>query len=617
MPRCSGLRTGSASRARPAAADVSLRRDLRRLRDGLGALRPHAKGEGGRLALGALCGALAVGFHLLRPWPLKWMVDGLAGAAAGPPVARWAVDTGLAGSLALAAGFVALTAGYSYATYLQVLLLNGAGNRVAFRFRSALFAHIMRQPLTFHESRDVGELLTRIVYDTSRFRRGVNAIVVMLPRTLLLFAGTIAVLLWLSPPLAAVLGIGALTAFVTMHRRGRRIVRAAKKQRRKEGAVAALVADELHAIRELQTFGHGATPAQARIAHTNAKSLAGEQKVRRLAAGISMRVELLFGLSIAVTVLLASRAGGTDLFSAGDLVLFLSYALALQQPFDEFARQASRLGRTAASASRLVKLMRRVPAIVDAPGAVQVTTLRGDIAFEGVTQRSPRRARGSRKWTLKDVWAAVPAGARVAIVGGNGAGKSSLLRLALRLSDPEAGRVLIDGRDAREYGMASLRARFSVVFQDTVLFGLSVRDNIALGNPGAPEERMLAAARQAEAHRLIEGLPEGYDTVIRRRGGAFSPGERQRLAVARALLRDGDIWLLDEPVTGLDEAGAAQLTDALLAATKGRTTLWVTHDPGLAARLDLVLALDTGRLTYFGAARDYMKGRDARVPERN
>lgn len=596
---------------------MSLRRDLRQLRDGLGALRPHAKGEGGRLALGALCGALAVGFHLLRPWPLKWIVDGLSGAAAGQPVAQWAVAAGLPGSLALAAAFVGLTAAYSYATYLQVLLLNGAGNRVAFRFRSALFAHVLRQSLAFHESRDVGELLTRIVYDTSRFRRGVNAIVVTIPRTLLLFAGTLAVLLWLSPPLAAVLGMGALAAFVTMHRRGRRIVRAARKQRRKEGAVAALVADELHTIRELQTFGQGATPAQARFARTNEKSLAGEQKVRRLAAGISMRVELLFGLSIALTVLLASRAGGAGPFSAGDLVLFLSYALALQQPVDEFARQASRLGRTAASASRLVKLMRRTPAIGDAPGAVEATKLRGDVAFEGVTLRAPRRARGSRKWTLEDVWAAVPAGARVAVVGGNGAGKSSLLRLALRLSDPEAGRVLLDGRDAREYGVASLRARFSVVFQDSVLFGLTVRDNIALGNPGAPDERVLAAARQAEAHRLIEGLPEGYDTVIRRRGGAFSPGERQRLAIARALLRDGDIWLLDEPMTGLDQAAAGRLTDALLAATQGRTTLWVTHDAELARRLDLVLALDTGRLQYFGAGTDYMRRRDTRVPETN
>lgn len=598
---------------------MSVRGDVRRLRRGLAALRPHARGEGGALALGFTCGALAVVFHLLRPWPLKWILDAAAGAPGASGLVAWTRDAGTLGMLAMATAFVALTAAFAAATYWQVMLLNGVGNRVLFRFRAALFAHVLKQPLAFHERHDVGELLTRVVYDSQRFRRGVNGIIVSMAQTLLLFAGTLAVLLWLSLPLGAVLGVGAVAAFVTMYRRGRRVASAARKQRKKEGSVAALVEDELHGVREIHALGPSRTPAHDRFVERNQKSLVGEQKVRRLAAGMSLRVEILFAVTIALTVLVATRGAGVGagvgVFGAGDLVLFLTYALALRGPFDEFARQTARLGRTAASASRLVRLIQREPALADAPGATPAPPLRGDVRFEGATLRAPRRVRTARKWTLDDVWLAVPPCTRVAVMGGNGAGKSSLLRLALRLADPDAGRVLIDGRDAREYALASLRAQYSVVFQDSVLFGLSVRDNIRLGTPAASDADVALAAERAAAAELIDGLPEKYDTLVRRRGGLFSPGERQRLAIARAMLRDGRVWLLDEPTAGLDHATARQLTDALLVSTSGRTTLWVTHDPTLVPRLDLVAVLGAGRVAFTGTPADYAQWRGRRATE--
>ena len=594
---------------------MSLRGDARRIGRGLATLRPYARGEWSALALGAVLSGVAVAFHLVRPWPLKWMLDAVTSTRTHSGVARWVHDAGTTGMLTMTAAYVLLTLAFAYATYWQVMLLNGAGNHVLFRFRTALFAHLLKQPLAFHESRDVGELLTRVVFDTSRLRRGLNGLIVSMAQTVFLFVGTLIMLFWLSPALASVLGVGAIVAVYTMHRRGRRIVRAAKKQRKKEGSVAALVADELHAVRELQTFGSGASPAQARFARSNTQSLSGEQKVRRLAAGISLRIEMLFAITIALTIVIATRATGGGFFTAGDLILFLSYALALRGPFDEFAKQTARIGRTAASASRLVKLMAREPKLVDAPTAVVAPSLRGDIAFEGVSARAPKRARGSRKWSLDDVWAAIPSGMRVAVVGGNGAGKSTLLRLALRLGDPDGGRVLVDGRDVRDYAVASLRAQYSVVFQESVLFGLSVRDNISLGSPSASDDAVARAVRRAEAHELIDRLPNKYETVVRRRGGLFSPGERQRLAIARALLRDGRVWLLDEPTTALDQATSACLVEALLSATAGRTTLWVTHDRSLIPRLDFVLGLDAGRLAFAGPTLEYAEWRRSRAAE--
>lgn len=594
---------------------MALRRDARKIVRALAALRPHARGEKAALVLGASLAAVAVAFQLVRPWPIKWILDAVTGVVSQEAVVRWTRDAGTTGILALSAAYIALTAAFAIATYWQVMLLNGAGNRVLFRFRTALFAHILKQPLAFHEARDVGELLTRVVYDTQRLRRGLNGLMVSMAQTLLLFIGTLLVLLWLSPPLAAVLGVGAVAAFVAMHRRGRRIARAARKQRKKEGTIAALVSDELHGVRELHTFGPAASPAQARFARRNDRSLVGEQKVRRLAAGISVWIEVLFAATIGVTVFIATRNSGSGFFTAGDLVLFLSYALSLRGPFDEFARQTARIGRTAASASRLLKIIRRDPELTDSSGAVAAAVLRGDIEFQDVSLRVPKRARGTRKWSLDDLWADIPAGTRVAVVGGNGAGKSALLRVALRLVDPHSGRVLVDGRDIREYRVASLRAQCSVVFQDSVLFGLSVRDNIALGLPSASDEEVARAARRAGAAELIERLPEKYATLVRRRGGLFSPGERQRLAIARAMLRCGRVWLLDEPTTALDHDSAVRLTEELLTVTEGRTTLWVTHDPTLVERLDLILALDAGRVAFLGTPADYNGRRSATVPE--
>jgi len=295
----------------------------------------------------------------------------------------------------------------------------------------------------------------------------------------------------------------------------------------------------------------------------------------------------------------------TGRLTPGVLVLFFSYAMALRAPFLGFAYQTARLGRTYASADRLARIVERPAAIADAPDAVPAPPLTGEVRFEEVALKTPKVRRGGRKWTLDGLTCTLPAGQRIAVLGPNGSGKSTLLSLVLRLADPDRGTVLLDGRDLHVYTLESLRGQMSVVFQDSVLSGLSVRDNIALGRPEASTDAVQAAARTAHISRFIERLPQGYDTPVRRGGELFSGGERQRLALARALLRDGRIWLLDEPTTGLDRATAEDVTAVLFEATRGRTTLWVTHDPALIPRFDWVLVLKQGRSVFSGTPGTY------------
>lgn len=555
-------------------------------------LRPHAAGEGRALVGGAALGVATVVLQVLRPWPLKWLVDGLGGV----PVA---------GPLALAALFLLLSALGALAAYAQAMTLTGLGNRVLYRFRERLFAHLLRQPLAFHQGREVGELMTRVVYDTSRLRRGIIGLLVRVVQPMALFLASMAVLTWIDPRLAVLLLLGGGVALALMRRRGRRIAAVARKQRAKEGRLAALVGNELAAVRELQAFGVASSAVSARFAARNQRSLRQELKLQRLALGLAMRVDVAIAASVALAMWIGAGriAGGAS--TAGDLVLFLSYALALRAPFADFSQATARLGRTFACADRLERIMRREEALVDRPGAADAEGVRGALRFEDVAVRTPKRRRTDRKWSLDGVSCDLPAGRRIAVVGGNGAGKSTLLSLVLRLADPDRGRVLLDGRDLRDYALESLRGRISVVFQGAVLTGMSVRDNIALGVPDATPEAVQAAAAQADIARFVERLPQGYDTIVRRGGDLLSGGQRQRIAIARALLRDGAIWLLDEPTTGLDPAAAAQLTDRVFELTRGRTVLWVTHEPALLTRMDWVLELRDGRVAFSGPPSDF------------
>lgn len=561
-----------------------LLRQLRDLRQVLDLLRPYLPPHRRTMAVGLILTLLLLALRLAQPWPLKWIVDALTGATSVP--------IGMAGAGAL---FLLLAVAAASVEYAQVMTLVGMGNRVLYAFRADLFSHVLRQSLSFHERKAEGELLTRIIYDTTRLRKGVNHVLTRLFQTVLTFVAILIVLFRVDAPLAAVLAVAGTVALWVMAQGGYRVRNAARKNRKREGKLAALVAEELISIREIHAFRSGQA-AGGLFERLNRKSLKQESKVRRLGSGMLLKVELLISVGIGLVLIVGAQRVAAGAVTAGELVLFVSYATALLPPFFRFARQTVRMGTTIASSDRLRKLMERQPAIADAPDAVVAERLRGCVELREVSVKSPRRRRGTRKWALRDVNLDVASGERLAVVGPNGAGKSSLLRLLLRLSDPDRGTILVDGGDLREYAVASLRDQMSVVLQGTVLFGLTVRENLALGRPDASEAEILDAAGRAQALEMIGRLPEGLDTVVRRQGRLFSAGERQRLAIARALLRDGSVWLLDEPTSGLDEDSAQTIVETLDEATRGRTTFWVTHDPRVAGRLERVLYLADGRV---------------------
>jgi ATP-binding cassette subfamily B protein len=565
-------------------------------------LWPLLKQHKARLLAGMCLSAAVVGLRVAGPWPLKWIIDILSGER--PGLITGAFGSPINAIMALSAGYVLLAGCAALCEYLQALVMAGLGNRIVFRFRSDLFHHIMNLPLSFHDRRETGELITRVVYDTARLRQGVRGILLRIFQNLFLFCTVFVVMLHVHVLMALVLGGSGILILLLLGRDTHRIQRASLRSRKHEGKLASTVTESLLGIREMQTFQPGQIDNK-RFSKQNAKSLKEEQKVRRLAAGLLLRVEVILAVAVAVVLYFGALAVRAGHLTAGDLILFISYVKVLNKPYRQFARQSARMGRTLACADRLQKIMAKKPMVLNNADAVEAPAFLGNVVFDKVSLKNSKKLGGKRRWILKDVSFKLDAGERLAIVGHNGAGKSTLLRLVLRLVDPDRGAVKLDGVDIRSFALQSLRKQMSVVFQDSIFFGLSVGDNIAMGRPDAGPEEIKLAASKAQASRTIENLKDGYKTIVRKRGNLFSGGERQRIALARAILSRGRIWLLDEPTANLDRDAADELVKIILEETRGKTTIWVTHDQRIIPLLDRVMVLENGEARFFGTPQEF------------
>jgi len=313
-------------------------------------------------------------------------------------------------------------------------------------------------------------------------------------------------------------------------------------------------------------------------------------------------VDVIIALATALVLWQGTRLVLRGAISAGDLLVFLAYLKSAYRPVQDFSKYSGRLAKATAAGERVLELLERVPDVRDRPGAVAAPPWKGHVRFEQVGF-----AYDSGRPVLEQLELDVPAGRHIAIVGASGSGKSTLVSLLLRLYEPQHGRVLLDGDDIQGFTLESLRSQISVVLQDNILFAISVRDNIALGAPGASREEIEQAAQLAHAHEFIVELPQGYDTILGERGVTLSHGQRQRLAVARAAIRAAPIVILDEPTTGLDQASERLVLEGLRRLTHERTSFLITHDSRQAAMADEIYYLAGGKLVERGTHAELMR----------
>jgi ATP-binding cassette, subfamily B, bacterial len=554
---------------------------------------PHIRRQRGLIA-GSMCALVAeVALRLLEPWPLKVVFDNLLGARHGRHHALAGLGRLDPATLVVACvlAVVVLAALRALAAYYSSVGFALIGNRVLTDLRQELYLHVQRLSLSFHARSGSGELVVRIIGDVGLLKD--VAVTALLPMvgSLMVLAGMAGVMLWLDWRLG-LMALAVLPLFwLSTLRLGRQIHDVARLQRKREGAMAARAAESMGGVNTVKSLGLEGTFG-AMFARESARSLTEGVRGKRLEASLERSADVLTGLATALVLGYGTFLALRREISPGDLIVFLSYMKNAFRPIRDFAKYAGRMAKAAAAGERVVDLLEHTPDVVDRPDAVAAPALRGAVRFDHVSFEYERG-----QAVLRDVDVEVAPGSRVAVVGPSGSGKSTLAGLILRLHDPSGGRVLVDGRDVREYTLASLRAQVAVLLQDALLFAASVRDNIAYGAAQAGEEEIVAAARLANAQAFIEALPEGYDSVLGERGVTLSAGQRQRIAIARAALSRAPIVILDEPTTGLDVENERAVVQALERLTAGRTTFTITHDLDLAAGVDVVLRLEGGYVT--------------------
>ncbi|HEV2820366.1 MAG TPA: ABC transporter ATP-binding protein [Solirubrobacteraceae bacterium] len=579
----------------------NLRQAVPGLRRTLARFAPHIRPQRALLGASTLAILAETAMRLLEPWPLKVVLDTviIGDGGADVPVLGTLSATGLLLVCAIAVALVTgLRALFSYLSTIGMAL---AGNRVLTGVRADLYRHVQRLSVRFHAKSRQGDVLTRLTGDINRLQEVTVTAALPLAANTLTLVGMAVVMLVINWQLALV----ALFIFPlfspNLIRMGGKIRTVSRRQRQREGDLAAMASESLGAMKVVQALGLEKVLEKG-FASQNAKSLKEGVQAKRLAAGLERRVDVLVGIGTALVLWFGALQVRRGVLTPGELVVFLTYLKTSFKPMRDLAKYTGRIARASASGERVVDLLDTELEVRDAPHARPAPALRGDVAFEGVSLTYEPGAPPA----LRDVDLAIPAGTHVALVGPSGGGKSSLIGLLSRLYDPTAGRVLLDGNDLRDLQLESFRAQIATVLQDGVLFGATVRENIAWGAPDRQDVDIETAARLANAHTFIGALPEGYETVIGERGATLSGGQRQRIAIARAAVRDAPIVILDEATTGLDEGNEQEVSQALRRLCAGRTTFLVAHALHTVEHVDLIVYLEDGRVVERGTHDELM-----------
>jgi len=554
--------------------------------------------ERGRLVGGMAFGLVYALARVAEPWPLKVVFDQVLfhKPAHGSLFRVFTIFGASSYDVLAAAAVVLVGAGLvrGVAYYYEDFLLSSAAQEIVYRIRARLYRHLHRLPLAFHQRQRTGDTLARLSSDIVVLRDMLVDSVVNIGTGVVMVALMVAVMFVVDPVLTA-LSIASMPFVVMLSALyGRRIRTSSRKQRKREGQVAALMHEALAAVPVVQLYG-AEEREQERFDAVNRRSLKQGIKATRLEARMNRGVELALAGATVIVLWVGTLRALRGAITPGELVVFISYLRGAQRPLRRASKTVQRSAKALASAERIVELLATEPELTDAPDAVPAPPFGGRIALEQVDFGYE-----AAKPILRGVSVGVQAGSTVAIVGPTGSGKSTLLNLVPRLFDPTRGRLTIDEHDLRTLTLQSVREQVSLVQQETVLFGLSVAENIRYGCPDATDEEVKRAAEAAGLAGFVGELPDGFDTVLSERGASLSGGQRQRVAIARALVRRTPILLLDEPTTGLDPAARKGVSDALERLIEQTTTLLVTHDMELARRADEIIVLEHGRVVDRG-----------------
>ncbi len=542
----------------------------------------------GQTILGLFLSLVAVGLNLLKPWPFKVIVDDFLrpGRAAQ---ADWHIWIPL-----LCAALIVIQLFWGMMNWITNYLFVKIGLQALLKLRTDLYSYLQSLSLKFHDARRSSDSSFRVAYDSQSIQTIYNKGFTNIFSSAVTLIGTFLIMLRLDWQLTLVsLAIVPLVVG-TIYLFAQRIRRESTSIQERESAVLTQAQEGLSSIRMVHAFGREEFEV-LQFQQQARQSLQANLRLTLTNVNSALVISTLMVVGTAAMYYIGSLHVLSGTLTLGSLLVFSAYLLMLYQPLESLTYTAWAMEGATAGAKRCFEVLDREDDVRDSPNAVAISSARGAIAFQSVSFGYA----GDRQ-VLRDIDLRIEPNQIVGLVGGTGAGKSTLMSLVPRFYDPSTGFVMLDDRDVREITKKSLRAQIAIVLQDTLLFSTTVRENIAYGRSDATEEEIIEAARRAQADEFIRQMPDGYASTVGERGGHLSVGQRQRIGIARAFLKNAPVLLLDEPTSALDPVTEAAIMETIQELMHGRTTLIATHRLATIHGLDQIIVLEHGRVVEKG-----------------
>ena len=564
----------------------------------------YYRGFFARSLVGLALSFSAIGLNLLKPWPFKIIVDQILPGRVevfqctfrpfwGGEIRMPAFGATQAIAL-LCLAMVVIQLLWSLLSLASNYMFVKIGLQSLLRLRTELYAHLQRLSLKFHDTRRSADSSFRVAYDSQSVQTIYNKGFTNIIGSGVTLLGTFAVMLRLDWQLT-LLSLAIVPLLIgTIYFFAKRIRTQSTTIQEQESALLTQTQEGLSSIRMVHAFGreefevsqfreqaHGSLQANLRLTMTSVKS--------------GLVISTLIAVGTAAMYYMGSLHVLAGTLSLGVLLVFIAYLVMLYQPLESLTYTAWAMEGATAGARRCFEILDSRDDVVDSPNAIAIDKTNGAISFQNVSF-----GYDSKREILGNVNLEIAPNQIIALVGGTGAGKSTLLSLVPRFYDPTSGRLTLDGRDIREITKKSLRQQIAIVLQDTLLFSTTVRENIAYGRPDATEEEIREAARRAQADEFISQLPNGYESEVGERGGHLSVGQRQRIGIARAFLKNAPILLLDEPTSALDPTTESAIMETIKELMRGRTTIIITHRIATIHNVDQIVVLEEGRVVEQG-----------------
>jgi len=546
---------------------------------------------------------LVSALELLKPWPLKMAVDQIIGKQPfivyGRDISFGAIATGM--QLAIVLGLLLFT----HITTGLVQLLNNyltirIGQNMVQDFRCELFDHLQRQSLLFHQQRPTGDLIYRLMGDTYAVQTLLmNGIFTSLTSSALLI-GMLIILLQLDPELTLyAVGVAPLL-FLVISRVSKRIGNLSTESCTIESQLYSTVEQIFSSISLVQAFARE-DKERTRFVTESQTSFDRKLSLYSLQTVYGWLVNSLTAAGTALVLYVGVRHVLEGTLTTGELLVFIAYLAALYSPVNSLSDTVANVRASLSRAQRVMDILDTDQSVKELPHAKPLQIAKGEVRYNNVYfGYNPERP------VLEGINFTCPGGSMVAVVGQTGAGKTSLVSLLLRFFDPQHGAITIDGQDLKSVKLKSLREQIAVVLQDTQLFPMSIRENIAYGRKNATLDEVVHAAKLANAHDFIAALPQGYDSVLAEKGGNLSGGQRQRISIARAFLKDAPVIILDEPTSALDAETESLIMEGMERLIQHRTTFVIAHRLSMMKRADMILVIKERKIIEAGTFEELL-----------